>query len=438
MTSITIQWGYDGKDRAMEAYSALANGDGGTISILHDVDETGPEIVSSIRKEMRLPGTVSCYLLTSGMYSETSSPIVKIEVPRAERSDRPVLAHGEAYIFDNGEVNRCSNPMRTCMERDASDRPDDRDPVDELTVDALDKGSIRRFRNIMRSVRPDHQWNIESDEAFLRDISATVPTPTGTRPTKAGLLMFGRENDITTVFPGFRLEHRELMGPDDSESYVILSYDGEWTGNLFSFYSLVSARIAFEFHHSDQHSPNEGSVRECVREGLVNALCHSDYHGVGGIVSEYRKGSVRISNPGTLRTRPGTGADPRNPAIWRMFRLIGTAAGRGTGLERMYEAWDSMGLVKPSLEWGDSPCRVNLVLGTTRPLELDPLDEIILGMMQNNGKCTVQSIAEALKLSVSAVNVRIRHLKEKGAVERIGGTRGKWVIQNTYRNLRNS
>jgi DNA-binding transcriptional regulator GbsR (MarR family) len=49
-------------------------------------------------------------------------------------------------------------------------------------------------------------------------------------------------------------------------------------------------------------------------------------------------------------------------------------------------------------------------------------------MMENNPKVTIHTIREATGMSASKISMEIEQLKRKGIIERVDGTRGRWVV----------
>ena len=52
----------------------------------------------------------------------------------------------------------------------------------------------------------------------------------------------------------------------------------------------------------------------------------------------------------------------------------------------------------------------------------------VLNLIKGDNKLSVRKLAEKLDINVSAAQGHFEILKEKGVIERIGGTRGYWKI----------
>lgn len=61
-------------------------------------------------------------------------------------------------------------------------------------------------------------------------------------------------------------------------------------------------------------------------------------------------------------------------------------------------------------------------------MELTDRQAEILLMIRKNNMISYRAIAEAIGINDSAVKKHLNALKEKGALKRVGGTRGHWEV----------
>lgn len=145
----------------------------------------------------------------------------------------------------NGEGDyRCTQREVSAMLRDNSDGVQDRAVLPHLEKDAICPETVRRYRNALRTVRPQHPWlDLENDDFLLR-IGAIGRSADDDRlhPTRAGLLMFGYEYEIVREYPLYFMEYREVLGDARWDDRVVTN-DGEWSGNIFDFWRIVLPRI---------------------------------------------------------------------------------------------------------------------------------------------------------------------------------------------------
>ena len=70
--------------------------------------------------------------------------------------------------------------------------------------------------------------------------------------------------------------------------------------------------------------------------------------------------------------------------------------------------------------------------GSIQETMLTDRQKEILVLIQQNPKVSYRSMAEQLGINDSAVKKHLNHLKDAGWLERVGGTRGCWVIKKEF------
>ena len=166
--------------------------------------------------------------------------IVVIEALRADRHDKPVYTGVNPFA---GTYRRNGEDEVRAMMRDQADISQDARVMDTMTIDCLDRDTIRRYRQRMDNLRPGHVWSELAVEDFLHRIGAMARDADGKlRPTAAGLLMFGHEYEIVRKFPHYFLdyqEHDRSATEDERWTDRIVSSSGDWSGNICDFYFRV-------------------------------------------------------------------------------------------------------------------------------------------------------------------------------------------------------
>ena len=159
-----------------------------------------------------------------------------------------------------------------------------------------------------------------------------------------------------------------------------------------------------------------------LREALLNALCHKQYQsGVPIQISVYED-RLYIANCGCLpenwtleNLMRKHASSPYNPNIAHVFYLAGFIESWGRGIEKICSACEKV---------------------TDRVTEkvTDRLDEKsiqILALISEDPAYTSTAIAEKLSVSRKTVSQRLKEMKEKDIIERIGSDRkGYWKIKN--------
>ena len=229
--------------------------------------------------------------------------------------------------------------------------------IENMDMDVFDCDSVRRYRRRMQNSHPGHAWETLEDEDFLCRLGAAGRSDDGRmHPTAAGLLMFGRENEIVKEFPGFLPDYR-----NQTDTYA--------GGNLYDFYFHVYDRIIrgmkipLRFEDDIYDTP----VHMALGEALANCLIHADYC-TGGGVSVFKKNNrITFSNPGCFRVDidgaiSGGISDPRNAGIMKMFNLINIGGHAGNGIHGIYRVWRKWDWIEPVITESIEPARTEFTL----------------------------------------------------------------------------
>lgn len=310
--------------------------------------------------------------------------ILKITVPRALRQQKPVSVNENPYIGTyrrNFEGDyRCSKEEVDNMIAEASNITRDSIVLENYSLEDLDIDSFKRYRQRFSVKNPDNSWNELSDLEFLRRIGGWDKDREKKIEglTAAGLLVFGQEMNITSYFHNYFLDYREHINEDEEQrwSHRFTSQNGEWSGNLYDFYSKVIARInddltvPFKLEKKDMARVSDTDLHKALREALLNTIIHADYFTKGNIIVEKNKNEFKFVNPGLLRIPlekaiGGGTSDARNKNIFKIFSLLGLGERSGFGLENIHNTWRKYQWELPTLEECFKPENITLLLKTT-------------------------------------------------------------------------
>lgn len=435
-------------DTFWESYSAFANTDGGVI-ILGVRDQDGGRTIEGVSNSDQMiqniwnaandTGRVSANVLFNRqVYSVVcgKKKVVVVEVPRAERRERPVFVGTDVFrgtFRRNGEGDyHCSREAVTAMLRDQCVETADTCLVDELTVDDLNADSIRRYRMMFGQIREGHAWTKLPDDEFLVKIGAARKDAKGVvRPMLSGLVCFGDFAAITNVLPGYFLDYRERLGDGSRWTDRIAAHDPDWSGNIVDFYFRIYDRIT-----SDIKVPfklNERGIREeqtpfhkSLRELLANALIHADYHGRRGIVIEKQYNTLMYRNSGGLRLSKaeaiaGGNSDARNVKIFNIFSLINVGERSGMGLSDLFARWQEAGYAQPTITESYDPdqvivtVQVELARGKSAVKNAvksaDHSESAVKNAVKPTSKCDSapkNAVKDAVKIAVKRTTPKVR------------------------------
>lgn len=190
-----------------------------------------------------------------------------------------------------------------------------------------------------------------------------------------------------------------------------------------------------------------------LREALLNAICHKRYQGGIPIQVSVYEDRLYIANCGEL-PRDWTVVNlmgkhvskPYNPSVAHVFYLAGLIESWGRGVEKICNACKAAGAPSPEYTvhpgdimlkftsaWGATgSCDVNRVTDGVNDRVNDKVNEnerAVLTLLQSDPGYTITALAASLGLSRKTIASRIKTLKEKGIIERIGSSKkGYWKI----------
>ena len=451
-----------------ETYSAFANTYGGIILLgveempdksFHTVNLPDPEkLIKEFWDIANDPNKTSVNILSTKdvfVQEVDGNHIVVINVPRAERSYKPVYVDGNPLCTyrRNGEGDyRCTKEEYQAMVRDAAVKTQDMLVLNEMDLTVFNKESIRSYRQRMRLSRPGHVWESLEDEDFLLKLCAVGIGADGQKhPTAAGLLMFGNEYDIVREFNAYFLDYQEQYDADTRWTDRIISSSGDWSGNVYDFYFRVYNKliqdIKVPFKMEGGVRVDDTAVHQALREALANCLVNADYYGRQGLVIIKKRDSITMANPGGFRieidaAKSGGVSDPRNGTMMKMFNLIDIGERAGSGIPNIFRVWREQGWADPVIAEQFEPARTVLTLtfgkiggkksvikiGDKKSAISERMKETIITYLTDNPEAKASSIAEYIGLKPSRTRDYLNELITEGTVIAEGGNRNR-----TYR-----
>ena len=449
-----------------ETYSAFANTLGGIILLgveewpdktLHTVDLPDPDrLIREFWDIVNNPNKTSVNILSSKdvfVQEVDGDRIVAINVPRAERSYRPVYVDGNplSTYRRNGEGDyKCTKEEYQAMVRDASVKTQDMLILNEMDMTVFNRESIRSYRQRMRLSRPGHVWEALEEEDFLLKLGAVGIGADGKKhPTSAGLLMFGNEYDIVREYNTYFLDYQEQYDADTRWTDRIISSSGDWSGNVYDFYFRVYNKLTQDikvpFKMEGGARVDDTAVHQALREALANCLVNADYYGRQGLVIVKKKDAITMSNPGSFRieidaAKSGGISDPRNGTMMKMFNLIDIGERAGSGIPNIFRVWREQGWAAPVISESFEPARIVLSLslkksgdkkatiksgGKKAPIKKTRQKNEIILYLTDHASAKSADISELLGLKSTRVKQLLKELIDEGVIVTEGGNRNR-------------
>ena len=356
------------------------------------------------------------------------------KVPAASRVQRPVFIttnpNDNTYKRNYEGDYKCSREEVRRMMADADkDFHADARILEGYTMDDFDPASIRQYKLLFASTRPEHPWLSYDDKTLLTHLGAyRVDRKTKTEgPTLAGMLMFGKTNSITDpeCCPDFFPDYREILSSDPQIRWTDRVYpDGTWEANLFQFFRLVFPKLSSvlpkPFQLKKSVRMDETPAHTALREAFVNALIHTDYSAPGNIVIEQRTDVFKFTNPGTLLVSLnqyylGGISECRNTSIQRMFLMIGSAEKAGSGVNKIMSGWGEAHWRTPFLTIETQPDRLILELPMFSILPEQTLNELknLFGDSIDKLSADELTILATCQIEGEITNSRLQYMIDK-------------------------
>jgi len=169
-----------------------------------------------------------------------------------------------------------------------------------------------------------------------------------------------------------------------------------------------------------------------IREAVINAIIHNDYTNEIPPKFEIFDDRLEITSAGGLplslsKEEFFSGiSNPRNREIMRIYKDLGMVEQLGSGIPRILRAYSKNSFIF-------MPNFIRMVFYKSGAIGgqiyLTDRQKDIIDLIQQNPKISRKKIAKILDINQSAVLKHLEKLKEMGVIERVGGTRGYWLVK---------
>lgn len=442
------EWKSKWKDEYLEWICGYANGQGGKIYIgcddegnvigLSNAGKLMEDIPNKIRDAMGIIASVN-------LLNENGKEYIEIDVP-----PYPIgISCKGVYYYRSGSTRQTlTGPALEAFLMRKRGATWDNLPLPAFSMDDVDDGAIAHFKQwASKKGRIDQNVFDEPKEVLMEKLHMM----SGPYLTNAAMLLFGKDPEKWQLGAYVKIGYFET----DAD----LLYQDEIHGSIFEqvdktvelvYLKYMRAKITYE---GMQRIERYFVPEEAFREALLNAICHKQYQsGVPVQISVYED-RLYIANCGCLpenwtleKLMSKHSSSPYNPNIAHAFYLAGFIESWGRGVEKICYACEKDGVPQPeyTIDPGDIMIKftapeervvrsvTNRVTENVTDKVTDTLDETslkILNLISIDPAYTTTYIADKVALSRKTVSLRLKMLKEKGLVERIGSDRkGYWKL----------
>ncbi len=451
--------------------AAFANSEGGILYIgvsddgsipglsSKDITRINQMISNCASQHVRSPLTVR----TENVAVDNGRIVIILTVPKG--LDKPYFDKNGIIWLKNGADKRKVNSKEELRRLFQSV---DLFHADELPTKAsIDKIDKIRFRDFIRDI---YQWeypeNIDELQQLLQNMNLAADNGL---LNLAGVLLFAEQPEL--IKPQFVVKAICYPGNDiHATSYIDTD---EYTGSLAKQFEgalgFIKRNISKKQGKGSVNSPGIPEIPQAVfEELLVNALIHRDYLISAPIRLFIFDNRVEIISPGHLpnnltieKIRIGN-SNIRNPVLTSyVAKGLLPYKGIGSGIRRALDEWGKIDFTDD--RQGATFTAVihrmpqsSLVEVRERPEKFGKKQEKVRGKSEKFGKkqekvreklekssgkvlelliskpnMTIPQLAEELHLTTRAIEKQLASLKKKGAITRIGPTKGGYWQVNT-------
>ena len=214
--------------------------------------------------------------------------------------------------------------------------------IPETDTDMLNPDSLHSYRNYLKTYNTLSAYEGLNDPDFCRQLS--ICNKNG-ELTYAGLLMFGKGQEVLRHVPTFCMDYVEIPGRSVAEADTRYSYCAPEQENLWETYQVVIRRLLtladrpFRLNRLGV-AEDDGRQFEVMREAWVNMLMHTDHFSPLRSCVHVFTDRIEFLNAGSFPIPPekiyGTlYSSARNPTIAKLFRLAKLAENIGFGIDRL-------------------------------------------------------------------------------------------------------
>lgn len=406
-----------------ETVSAFANTDGGKIILgVKEIKKKHLNIPVGITDEDKLKtdflntqksGKLSKMVVKESDFETkniSDRKLLIINVNKISFTKRPIYLDDDirkTYIRENESDRKANGDELKIFLRDA-DPNTDSELLDNFSMDDLNKVDIQNYYLELQDKNNDLFSDLSLEE-FLKSMGLIKRDRSQENApfklTSAALLLFGKFNSITDVFPNFFLDFIEKTSPSsvDYDDRVFTSNELGHPQNIYSFYRIVAAKIDNNIKNGfvlrgDRRVDAGEDFKRITRESIVNSLVHADYSSKRTTKISMYDDYIEFDNPGEMRVSSldfiqGGTSIARNPKIFDAFIRARLGEHTGSGGYRIYKTAGELKLRTPIIS--------SSIINTKLILWKIPLIDSILKDMPEELRPTYKRIAEKLVVSYS-------------------------------------
>lgn len=252
----------------------------------------------------------------------------------------------------------------------------------------------------------------------------------------AAVILFGKKPQ--SFFPNAKLRCAVFGTADTSSTIDMKDYEGDLFYLIERAREYVLKNIHIGMRVEGLRRVNVPEIdEEALREAIINAFCHRDYHEYDSVNIAVFKDRVEVKSPGLLyggltieQIKKGNVSERRNELIAEMFHKVHFIEKWGRGITLILSKEPDADFMEVGTHFVTVFTRkVGERLGERLGEKLGENEKKILSLVAENPDIAIPKIAESLKISTTAVENNIKKLKQKGLIRRVGPAKGgHWEV----------
>lgn len=297
-------------------------------------------------------------------------------------------------------------------------------PIHKATLEDLERKKITKFLE-QRKNGADNTFSIET----LKTYGLVLSEHAHTYPTTAGMLIFGKAPQ--NFFPEAMCICTHFQGTEGRDVIATIDCEGDLFVQFNTAYDFILSRMTKSFKIDELQREEKLEIpKKAVREALLNAFVHRNYHISSPIKIGIWADRIEIFSPGSFpgpidvnNLRAGR-SYIRNPHICKIFREAGYIEKLGSGFIVMLDSYRTYQLSPPQvIDGGDF---VKCVL--PRPTQFfgfaaaEDLQSKIISLFHSQSELSTKEIIQALGVPRTTLHRALSDLLDAGVIKRTGRT----------------
>lgn len=443
-----IEWKTKWKDEYLDWICGYANAQGGKIYI--GVDDNGNVVgLDNYQKLLedipnKIKSTMSI-VVDVNLLEKDGKEYIEIVVP-----PYPVAISCKGiYHYRSGSTKQVlSGPELESFILRKRGASWDNMPLPSFTIDDIDDNLVKRFKTLAsKKGRIDASVLDEPKDVLMEKLHLT----NAGYYTNAAMLLFGKDPDRWQLGAyakiGFFENDADLLYQDEIHGSLLEQVD-----KIMEIIHLkyMKAKITYE---GMQRIERYFVPDAALREALLNSLCHKQYESCIPIQISVYEDKLYIANCGKLpenwtvaNLMSKHASKPYNPGIANVFYLAGYIESWGRGIEKICNACQEDGSPQPEFSINPEDIMIKFTAAENRIIrsvtpnvtekvtervteKVTEKEQQVLNLIIEDPGYTSKMMADKLTLSRKTITDRLRSLKDKGIIQRIGSdTKGYWKI----------